>query len=276
MAGGTIFEKIILKNKNVNIKFYQTISFLFISLAIIPLVYFFWKMTPEASETKNITIFILVIITSVAANFLFLYSLKKEKVSNLEPARMLEPLFTILLAIIFGLIFTNGLYDTNSKIMIPGLIAALTLVFSHVRKDHIKFNKYFIAAIFSSLFFALELVISRLILDYYSPFTFYFLRCLCVFIISFALFQPKFSIFEKIDRKTKWIIFATALIWIIYRAIIYYGYIYYGVIFTTLMVMLGPIFVYLFAHLFLKEKIGWRNIISAAIILGCVLYVSLA
>jgi len=38
------------------------------------------------------------------------------------------------------------------------------------------------------------------------------------------------------------------------------------------MIMLGPIFVYLFAWKFLKEKINWKNIVTAFVIIGCVLY----
>ena len=40
--------------------------------------------------------------------------MKGDKVSNLEPAKMLEPLFTILLAIIFSLFF-QGIYESNIK-----------------------------------------------------------------------------------------------------------------------------------------------------------------
>ena len=57
-----------------------------------------------------------------------------------------------------------------------------------------------------------------------------------------------------------------------YRIIVYYGYLTLGFIFTTLMIMLGPIFVYTFARIFLKEKLTWRNIIASAIIIACVLY----
>ena len=39
--------------------------------------------------------------------------------------------------------------------------------------------------------------------------------------------------------------------------------------------MLGHVFVYLFARVFLKEKLELRNIIAAIIIVACVLYVVL-
>ena len=69
---------------------------------------------------------------------------------------------------------------------------------------------------------------------------------------------------------------ATGIIWVIYRLIVYYGYLNIGIIFTTLMIMLGPIFIYAFAYIFLKEELRWRNITAAIIIVCSVLYATLA
>ncbi|MBD3247341.1 EamA family transporter [Candidatus Pacearchaeota archaeon] len=58
--------------------------------------------------------------------------------------------------------------------------------------------------------------------------------------------------------------------------IVYYGYLTLGVVFTTLIIMLGPVFVYIFAKIILKEKLQKRNIIAAAVIVVCVIYAILA
>jgi drug/metabolite transporter (DMT)-like permease len=269
LASGTIFEKIILRKKEIDIKKYQTLSFLSIILVMLPFIYFFWKTTPEALETKNIIIFGLVIISSIIANLFTFYSMKWEKVSNIQPARILEPLFIVLLAITFSFFVSENLYERNLKIIIPALIAGIALVFANLKKDQISINKYILSAVLGSFFFALELVISRLILDFYSPVSFYFLRCSAIFFISLIIFRPKL---RNTNKKTLLIILLTGLIWFVYRVVIYYGYLNYGVIFTTLMIMLGPIFIYLFAYKFLKEKLNWKNIIASIIILLCVLY----
>jgi len=273
LATGTILEKTVLRKKKINIKLYQTAIFFAIVLAMVPFIYFFWKMDAQALELKNILIFSAVIVSSIIANLFIFYSLKWEKISKLQPARILEPLFVILLAILFSFFIGNGLYDRNIKFIIPALIAALALIFSHIKKHHLSFNKYFIAAIIGSFFFALELVISRLILNFYSPITFYFLRCSTIFLLSLIIFRPKFKL---LDKKSTWIILITGAIWAVYRIVIYWGYINLGIIFTTLMVMLGPIFIYLFAYKFLKEKLNWRNIIASIIIIACVLYAVLS
>lgn len=268
LAGGTILEREILRKKGMDIKKYQTLEFLGIFIVMIPLLYFFWKFNLQALELKNILIFIGVIISSIIANLFTFYSMKGEKINNLEPAKMLEPLFTILLAILFSF-FVQGIYENNTKIIIPALIAGIALILTHVKKEHLNFNKYFLAAIIGSFFFALELIVSRLILDFYSPVTFYFLRCSAILLVSFIIFRPKLS---NINNKLKLDMLLIGAIWVVYRVVTYYGYLKIGIISTTLILMLGPIFIYTFAKIFLKEKINIRNIIASIIILACVLY----
>ena len=268
LAAGTILERLVLKKKTIGIRSYQVASFLAIVIAISPFLYFFWKLDARALELGNILIFLAVILFALFANLLVFYSLKWEKVTNLEPARVLEPLFVILLVIAFSF-FIDSVYARNPKVILPAIVASLALVFSHVEKHNFKFNKYFIAAILGSFFFALELVISRLILDLYSPVSFYFFRSASILILSFLIFRPSF---KELDRQTKGIVFATGIIWAIYRIIIYYGYLNIGIVFTTLILMLGPIFIYFFAHFFLKEKMSWRNFVAAIIIVGSIIY----
>ncbi len=272
LAGGTVLERHILKRKEVEIKRYQTLEFLAIVLIMLPMLYFFWKLDPQALQLKNILIFIAVIICSITANLFTFYSMKGDKVSNLEPAKMLEPLFTILLAVVFSLFF-QGAYESNPKVLIASLIAGLVLILTHVKKEHLRFNKYFTAAIIGSFLFALEVIISNLILEFYSPVTFYFLRCLGVFILSLILFRTKLS---GVDKKLKIDLVMVGIIWVLYRVVAYYGYLKIGIVSTTLILMLGAVLTYIFAKLFLKEKINKRNIIASVIILACILYASFA
>jgi len=269
LATGTIIQKTVLRKKKINIKLYQNAGFLAITLVMIPLIFLFWQVNSQALELKNILIFVLVIVFSIIANLFVDYSMKWEKVSNLEPAKILEPLFIIFLAIIFSFLISEELYEANLNVIIPALLSGAALILSHIKKHHLKFNKYFLAAIAGSFFFALELIISRLILNFYSPISFYFIRCASVFVLTLIIFKPDY---KKINTKLRWKIFGLGIIWVIYRIAIYYGYLHLGVIFTTLMLMLGPLFIYLFAWKFLKEKLDWRNIIAAIVIVGSILY----
>lgn len=271
LAGSTILEKVVLKKRKIDIKLFQTATFLGVVLLILPVIYFFWKLTPEAFSLKNILIFMSVIVVSVIANLLLFFALKWEKVSVIEPAIIMEPLFTILLAVIFSF-FTFELFERNFNLIIPALIASLALIFSHVKKHHLQMNKYVLAGIAGSFFFALEMILSRLILDFYSPVSFYFLRAVFVFLISLILFKPQFS---RLNSKVKLEILLISALWIIYRVMVYYGYLNLGVVFTTLLIMLGPVFVYAFARIFLKEKLEIRNILAAIVIIACVIYATM-
>lgn len=268
LATGTIFERAVLLRKKLDIKTYQIASFIAIVICLLPILYFFWHVDSQAFKLENFLIFLLVVFFSIIANILVFYSIKGEKINNLEPARVLEPLFVIILTIIFSFFFEN-LYEKNIKFVIPALISSSALIFSHIKKHHLDFNKYFIAAIIGSFFFAIELVISRLILDFYSPVTFYFFRSTAILIFSFVIFKPNFKILNK---NSKIIILITGATWVVYRLIVYYGYLQLGIIFTTLLLMLGPVFIYTFAHFFLKERMSWKNLLASIIIVASVIY----
>jgi len=269
LASGTLLQKIVLKSKKMDIKLTQVCEFLAIVLCLLPFIYFFWELNPKAFELKNFLIFGLVILFSIIANLFTYYSVKGGKISNLEPAKILEPLFVILLAVLFSFFIDSHLYERNFKIIILALIAGTSLIFAHIKKNHLVFKKYFIAAIFGSFFFALELVISRLILDFYSPVTFYFLRCSSIFLISLILFRPKF---EKLDKPLYLKFLGLGVLWSVYRIFLYYGYLSLGILSTTLVVMLAPLLIFFFAWKFLNEKINWKNILATIVIVACILF----
>jgi drug/metabolite transporter (DMT)-like permease len=265
---GTVLDKFNLKNKKISIDLYQIASFLALVLVLLPFVYFFWKLDAKAFELKNILIFLGIIASAMIANVLIYYSEKGEKITILEPAIILETIFVILITLVFG-VFISGFSVTNPRIIIPTIIALVALIFPHINKRKIEFNKYFIAAILASFFFALELVLSKFILDFYSPITFYFFRCLLILIISLFIFRPNF---RKLDKKSSLMILITGAVYVGYRLATYFGYLNYGIIFTTLVTMIAPVAVYLLAWKFLKEKLNWKNIVSSIIIIGCIIY----
>jgi drug/metabolite transporter (DMT)-like permease len=238
--------------------------FLGVIIVMAPFMVFFMKVDPAAWLPINLLILSGIVFFSIIANLLSYYAIKWEKLTNLEPVRLLEPLFVVLLAFAF---FKS---ERNPVILIPSIIAALALVFSHVRKHHLDFNKYILAGIASSFFYAIDLILTKLILEYYNPISLYFIRCSLILIITITIFSPH-SI-NKLTKKEKLLILVISLFWVTFRVATYYGYLYLGVVSTTLVLMLGPVFIYLLARIFLKEKLNWRNIVATIIILGCVAY----
>jgi drug/metabolite transporter (DMT)-like permease len=265
---GMTIEKKVLKLREINYKNYTVYVFLALVLVMLPLIYFFWKIDPKAYHPINLLIFLSVILFSILANLLIFYSLKRETLTEIEPIRLMQPLFTIVLAFAFSFIF-DGIYSNEKNFAVLGLalIASTTLIASHVKKHHLVYDKYIIAALLGSFLFAVELVISKLILSYYSSLTFYFLRCLFVFLITLIIFKPKMNL----KPKTSLLLLITGAIWVIYRLILYWGYLELGIVFTTILFILGPIFIYIFARIFLKEKITWKQIVSSIVIIICVI-----
>lgn len=276
-AVGMIIEKKILRKKKIDFREYNSYGFLAIILLLIPIIIilnlFYAEKFPIllsslAFSSKSLLILVAIIIISALANLFIFYALKWEKITELEPLRLLQPLFSIILA--FFIISAER--TLRIDIIIVSLIASAALVFSHLRKHHLSFNKYAISAILGSLFFALELILTNLILPYYPPLVFYFIRCLGICILSFAIFRPKI---ETIDRKSWKLIFGVSFLWIVYRLLLYSSYLAKGVITTTLLFMLTPVFIYLMSYFYLHEKPNWRNIAAAIIIVACVGYAML-
>lgn len=259
-AAGVIIEKKLLKRHNY--KDYTTYIFAGIVLVLLPFIYFFYSIDKAAFSLINILLFALVVLTSVSANILIFYSLKREKVTEIEPIWIMQPLFTIILAFI---IFQS---ERNWNLIALALIASVTLVLSHVKKHHLKFDKYIWAAIIGCFLFSVELIASKPILQYYNPFMFYFLRCFFILAICYALFRPNG---KDLNKKSIWMILFLGAMWAIYRSIVYYGYETIGVVFTTTLFILSPVLMMIFASIFLKEKLKMRNVIATLIILACVI-----
>jgi len=261
-AAGTILEKKVLRNNKMNSKNYATYEFLAIVIVMAPFIYFFWHIDKSAFLLKNVLILAFVIIVSVFANLLIFYSLKREKVTEFEPIWLMQSIFVIIFAFVF--------YKSERNWILFGLamVANIALILAHVRKHHLVMNKYILAALFGSFLFAVELVASKLILSFYNPFAFYFIRCFFILLICYVAFRPTGS---DLNKKTSWMIISIGAMWAIYRAIMYYGYQNLGVVLTALLFVLSPVFVFIFAVVFLREKPDWRQIVSTAVIVVCVL-----
>ena len=277
-ASGTVIEKIVLRKHKINSKIYTTFEFLAIVLSAIPIFLilskifpsvFSFTITQEAFQLKNLLILATIILFALFANLLVFYAIKWEKITELEPIRLAQPLFVVILA----LILYASERETPPQVLIAALVASLALIFSHIKKYHISFNKYALAALFGSFFFAVDLALSKFLLPFYSPLSLYFIRSIILLVICLFVFRPKLNIASK---KSWFLIAITGFIWVLYRAILYYSYTAKGVIFTTLLFLLTPIFIYLFSYIYLKEKPTWRNITASIIILACVIYASFA
>lgn len=261
-AIGVIVEKKLLKHTRLDHRNYTVFGFLAIVVLMLPLLVFTWRADTAFLHLFPIMLFGFVIIAALVANLCTFYSLKRASIGDFEPLLLMQPLFTIALAV---LIYPS---ERNWIIVSLALVASVSLVLMHAQRHHLNFNRYLVAGVLGSLFFSLELVASKPLLSFFSPFSFYFLRCLFIFIVALALYRPSFRF---LDKKLGIGIISVALMWISYRVIIYYGYGAYGVVYTTLLFILAPALMLLFAVIFFKEKISLRQVITNVIIILCII-----
>jgi drug/metabolite transporter (DMT)-like permease len=261
-------EKKILRKHNITARNFVVYAFFAIPLVMIPLVIFFWDVDINALQPLNLSLMGIIVIVSIFANVATAFALKREDLAELEPVKLMLPLFIVLIAFMFSFFSDLYLPERNPIILILALIASATLIASHIKKHHLKFDKYLIIGLIGSALFALELVLSRAILELYSPISFYFSRSALIFLISLIIFLPALKPLKK--GSTKYWILSLAVGAVVMRILIYYGFILLGIVFTTMVLILSPVFVYIFAHFFLKEKVTKRQIIASVMIITCV------
>jgi len=271
-ATSEVLERVTLKKRKLKISDYQSTIFLFTVLIMIPGLFFFWKFDTTFFNLKDIFILLGVITFAVSANYFLFLGFKKGQLGKVESARITEYLFSILLALFLSF-FIPSTYNSNSKILIPALIAASALVITHIKKHHLKLSSPYKFVLIASFLFAMETVTSKMILGYFSSYSFYFIRSLLVLGISLIIFKPQLKeILNEEDKKIRKKIFFTAITWIITRVALYYGYTHLGIEETILIMMATPVMVYFVSWKYLKEKITWKNILAGTIIIICIAY----
>ena len=267
-ATATVLYKKLANKHRVNYKDFMVYGFGAIILVSLPMLFFFWRIDPLAGRNLNMAILFSVIVISIFANFFSFYAFKHKDLSKIQSIRLTLPLFTILFAFILSFFFSAYSDERNYYVLLFAFIASIALFISNIRKEHFYFDKYSWSMLFGSMLFAVELVISKPILEFYHPITFYFIRSLFIFIIAFSLFRDDLS---HLKYSSKGLFLITAFLWVSYRGILYYAYGIFGVVFTTTVFILSPVLIYIASWLFLKEKVSKKQVISSIVIVGCVL-----
>lgn len=127
-VGGILFDKIILTRRQVEVKIFIPILFLFLVLTTGALYPFMGKISPDYLEPSYFLLFLAMIICAIFWNVFYYRGAKLEKVHDFELIIMFQPLLTILLATIFLK------SERNIHIIIASVIAAIFLIIAHIKK----------------------------------------------------------------------------------------------------------------------------------------------
>jgi len=267
ITGGvcSILDKVAINRQKISWHNFLVVVF-FLLFAFTAILYPFWGWIKiEALEAKYLILFVAEIITSVGFNYYYYRSLEHQSLNEIEVSAMTAPIVRILLA---ALIFSS---ERNIHVFIAAIVASAALIFAHIERKHIAFDKYSIGMIFYLFFVACEALIIKELLDVYSPVGLYAIRCLIIFFVFAAMFKPKI---ENLNNRDWLYMTLVAIFAIPMMTLSYYGFYHYGIVYTTLILLLSPLIIFAGSALIFKEKIKKRIIIAAIVIIAAILYVN--
>ncbi len=261
-----LLQKYILSYQKVNYKDY--IVFAFVFLFAISALFFpkFGWIKPEAATSFYILIGIFMILAATFWNILLCQALQKEKMIEFELIQMLQPLLTIFLG---SLIFAS---ERSVYILPAAFFAAIALIIAHIRRHHIYFNKYAKYLLLAVVLMSVEMIFIKILLTVYSPLALYVVRTFLVLIVMWAILRPSFG---SINLKKGLIIIGTTALAVLQMVLYYFAINKEGLVFTTLILILTPILVYLYSIFISKEKLSFKTGFSFIIIILCIIFASL-
>lgn len=265
-AAGIIVDKIILTRRRMELHVYIPVLFLFLFLLTGLLMPFLGKISLEIFKPYYLIIFLAMIVCALIWNVFYYKGAQEEKVHEFELIIMFQPLLTILLAAI--LIEKN----TNIHMLIAAIIASVALILSHIRKNHFEISAAGWGLVLAVVFMSIEIILQKILLEVLSPVALYFIRTGIIFVFFFAYYRPRI---RQVANNNALLILATSSLGVVQMVTKFYGFEQFGVIYTSLILILSPILVYIISTIVLHERLKTRTIISALVILGCVVYATL-
>jgi len=262
-VGGILIDKITLTRRQVETRVYIPILFLFLVLSTGILFPFLGKVSIEAFSLRYILLFILMIAIAIIWNIFYYKGVQAEKVHEYELIIMFQPILTIILA---ALIFQG---ERNIHIFIAAAIASIALIVSHIKKQHFELSPGAWKLVWAVIFMSIELIILKLLLNFYSPVALYFFRTGILFIFFYLFYRPSIN---KIGNTNLYFILSSAILGTAQMITKFYGFDKYGVVYTSLILIVSPIIVYVISTIFLHEKLKPRMVASFLVILGCIVY----
>lgn len=251
-----------------NLSYTTFVVWLFIWIIILGLTTFPWLIQINATALTPYYLLLLVALAFIAANYnlLYYFGLRYEKVSEIEPFLLFEPLITIVIASMF---YAD---ERIWQVYVAGFIAGGFLAWSHIKKRHLKLGKPLLAILGYALLVGLEAVVVKQLLGTYSPIALYVVRAALVVLVLWIITMGKIG---KISIKQIPYFILLAATAIGSQALIYYAYITQGISATSLVLMISPVIIYLLAVSILKEKLSWKSIVTSMVVISLIVWVIL-
>lgn len=265
-ATETLTEKIVLRERGVSDKNFLALSMVFIFSLMSVAYIFLGKVNYGALRPIHLAVFVAILFCGFFYNYLYFYAIYKEKVCEVEPIAMLEPLITVTMA---AIIFPS---ERNLPVVGITMLASIALVLSRIEKHHLKFNKALLAMLGFVILISLESQLAKIILEVVSPVALYCIRAGILSVAFMLVLKPNFKSL-KTDQASK--IFGIAAITALGITSRFYAISEIGIVKSSLIFLLGPVLILVFSNLLLKEKITLKKAVGDAVIVVCVAFASL-
>lgn len=241
----------------------QFAGIVFVLLLVIP---FFGQM-PTAGQLSNTWLLILILVVlAVSANLLYFWGLEHEKISEIEPFLLFNPLGAIL---VVGLFYPD---ERNWMIWVAVVLASIVLGWAHIKQHRFAFTRGLWAIIAFIGVYALHVSVIKTLLVTYDPVTLYFMRSMLVLVGLTIVAMPKFRLIKAHHLAPFGILGGLAVASVVAA---YTAYQIRGVSETVFVFVLSPILVYILSVIFLNEKWKFKNVVASIIITALVILISL-
>jgi drug/metabolite transporter (DMT)-like permease len=265
-SADTVFEKYFFNKRTGKYKIFVPMLFVF---AFIILMIFFvpfidHSINASAFSTIPLVLFFSMIAIASVRNMMYYYSFQREGLCDLEPFIVFVPLVTIVMA---GLVYPDE--RSHPIVLALAIIASLALVFSHIRKKHLVFDKALFPMFGVIILSAAENLITKELLVNFSPIMLYTIRSFFIALLLLVAIRPKLKEMNKNDFKN---LFAISFLWVFTMIFYYYAYQKVGIVYTELINTLTPVLIVMGSYFFLKDRsVTKRNVAALIIIIICVI-----
>ncbi|MEK9156201.1 MAG: DMT family transporter [Patescibacteria group bacterium] len=264
-AGAVVTDKVILSKNRVPVM--RFIPLLFILLAVITalLLPLFGSIDWAGFlSIKYLAFFTLMIVAAVTWNVFYYQGIQKENLTEFELIMLFSPLATVMLASIFLPA------ERDWSTLGAGVLASVALIGSRFRRHHWEVSRAAKRTILAMILMSFESILIKEVLAVMSPVMLYFIRTTVIAIVFLVLYRPKLS---ALSPTAYGLIIITAIFSTAMMVLKFYGFRDLGVVETTTVLLLGPLFVYLFCYLYFKERLYKRDLLAVAVIVLSILYV---
>jgi drug/metabolite transporter (DMT)-like permease len=259
----SVFDKVILRRRNLS--FRQLLPFSLTTSFILCLFAFPFLGNVDSSffSPKYLLLFGAMVISSYILNILFVYSMKKEQLCDVEPFVLMDGPLTVIIA---AMIFPS---ERSLLPLVLTLLAASALIISRFNKRHFKFifKKTTLALLLYVLLVSFQAQFAKVLLEVMTPVALYTFRNGVLAALYWVTLRPKVSSITFVVKRNLVIDGVITFVALICH---FYAILYLGIVETTLIFLLAPVLTLGFSKYYLKENFTLKKAIADTIILGCI------